>query len=87
MVNSSFNNLIYFKGGVKHKLQFLIGESVIPYNMTVYQAIKQFSYIKNDQHCIEVDSDIPMGKKKNTDFTLSMLIRGKESGSNFFFAD
>lgn len=28
---------------VRHKLQFLVNDHVIPYNMTVYQAIRQFS--------------------------------------------
>ena len=28
---------------VRHKLQFLVNEHVIPYNMTVYQAIRQFN--------------------------------------------
>jgi len=30
------------QGNARHKLQFLIGEQVLPYNMTVYQAIRQF---------------------------------------------
>lgn len=29
--------------GARHKLQFLIGDTPLPYNMTVYQAIRQFS--------------------------------------------
>uniref|UniRef100_A0A8D8MAI1 E3 ubiquitin-protein ligase n=1 Tax=Cacopsylla melanoneura TaxID=428564 RepID=A0A8D8MAI1_9HEMI len=29
--------------GARHKLQFLIGDHPLPYNMTVYQAIRQFS--------------------------------------------
>ena len=28
---------------VRHKLQFLVNDHVIPYNMTVYQAVRQFS--------------------------------------------
>ena len=28
---------------VRHKLQFLVNDHVIPYNMTVYQAIRQYS--------------------------------------------
>uniref|UniRef100_A0A182S9X7 E3 ubiquitin-protein ligase n=1 Tax=Anopheles maculatus TaxID=74869 RepID=A0A182S9X7_9DIPT len=38
-------------GGLKHKLQFLIGEHVLPYNMTVYQAIRSAS-IWVQQHTI-----------------------------------
>lgn len=30
-------------GSVRHKLQFLVNDHVIPYNMTVYQAIRQYS--------------------------------------------
>ena len=28
---------------MRHKLQFLVNDHVIPYNMTVYQAIRQFA--------------------------------------------
>lgn len=28
---------------VRHKLQFLVNDHVVPYNMTVYQAIRQFN--------------------------------------------
>jgi len=31
------------QGQGRHKLQFLFGDHVLPYNMTVYQAIRQFS--------------------------------------------
>lgn len=31
------------QGQGRHKLQFMYGEHVLPYNMTVYQAIRQFS--------------------------------------------
>lgn len=31
------------QGSGRHKLQFLIGDHVLPYNMTVYQAIRQFA--------------------------------------------
>ena len=41
-----------------HKLQFMIGEHVLPYNMTVYQAIRQFS--SNDASTSETDGDSEM---------------------------
>lgn len=35
-------------GNARHKLEFLIGEHVLPYNMTVYQAIRQFGVSGGD---------------------------------------
>ncbi|EJY57371.1 AAEL017357-PA, partial [Aedes aegypti] len=49
-------------GGLKHKLQFLIGEHVLPYNMTVYQAIRQYSPLVNDQSETDTDTETPIGK-------------------------
>lgn len=46
----------------KHKLQFLIGENVLPYDMTVYQAIGQFSPLVNDQSETDTESDIMQSK-------------------------
>lgn len=42
----------------KHKLQFMIGDNVLPYDMTVYQAIRQFSPLVNDQSETDTESDI-----------------------------
>ncbi|KAG7173482.1 E3 ubiquitin-protein ligase TRIP12-like [Homarus americanus] len=39
-----------------HKLQFVINEHVLPYNMTVYQAIRQFSS-PSDASASEADTD------------------------------
>ncbi|KAK8379306.1 hypothetical protein O3P69_019292 [Scylla paramamosain] len=39
-----------------HKLQFLMGEAVLPYNMTVYQAIRQHS-TPTDASASEADTD------------------------------
>lgn len=39
-----------------HKLQFVIGDHVLPYNMTVYQAIRQFSS-PSDASASEADTD------------------------------
>lgn len=48
---------------VRHKLQFLVNDHVIPYNMTVYQAIRQFSMNNAgmDQSETDTDSETPMG--------------------------
>ena len=57
----------------KHKLQFLIGDRILPYNMTVYQAIHQYSasanphlyhnsghHHLNDQSETDTDIEIPL---------------------------
>ncbi|UYV65890.1 hypothetical protein LAZ67_3005823 [Cordylochernes scorpioides] len=51
------------QGQGKHKLQFLIGEHVLPYNMTVYQAIRQFAASDGvpDGQETDIDSDNPLG--------------------------
>lgn len=60
--NIKFVNALYrFQSGFKHKLQFLIGEHVLPYNMTVYQAIKQYSPLVNDQSETDTESETPIG--------------------------
>ncbi|CAO1401704.1 unnamed protein product [Diamesa hyperborea] len=48
-------------GGMKHKLQFLIGDHVLPYTMTVYQAIRQYSPLVNDQSETDTDTETPIG--------------------------
>jgi len=35
------------QGVTRHHLELLIGSHVLPYNMTVYQAVKQFSHAGN----------------------------------------
>ncbi|CAH0556432.1 unnamed protein product [Brassicogethes aeneus] len=49
------------QSGAKHKLQFLIGNNVLPYNMTVYQAVRQFSNNGNDQSETDTDNETPVG--------------------------
>ncbi|XP_037922680.1 E3 ubiquitin-protein ligase TRIP12 isoform X3 [Hermetia illucens] len=49
------------QSGFKHRLQFLIGEHVLPYNMTVYQAVKQYSPVVNDQSETDTESETPIG--------------------------
>lgn len=53
---------VHLKGGTKHKLQFLIGDHVLPYTMTVYQAIRQYSPLVNDQSETDTDTEAPIGK-------------------------
>lgn len=55
-------NKLNFQGGMKHKLQFMIGDHVLPYNMTVYQAIRQYSPLVNDQSETDTDTETPIGK-------------------------
>jgi E3 ubiquitin-protein ligase TRIP12 len=68
MVKINFNpqknisKILYFQGGTKHKLQFLIGDHVLPYTMTVYQAIRQYSPLVNDQSETDTDTETPIGK-------------------------
>lgn len=40
----------------RHRLEFLIGDNLLPYNMTVYQAVKQFS-LTNEKEGSETDTD------------------------------
>ncbi|XP_048481765.1 E3 ubiquitin-protein ligase TRIP12 isoform X3 [Plutella xylostella] len=40
----------------EHKLEFLIGETVLPYNMTVYQAVRQFG----EQTDADTDTETPL---------------------------
>lgn len=49
------------QGSAKHKLQFLIGDEVLPFNMTVYQAIRQFGCSGIDHSEAEADSEPPLG--------------------------
>lgn len=54
------------QNNARHKLQFLIGEHPLPYNMTVYQAVRQFSATGgasalNDQSETDTDSEVPLG--------------------------
>lgn len=49
------------QGPPKHKLQFLIGDVVLPFNMTVYQAVRQFGCSGVDHSEAEADSEPPLG--------------------------
>ncbi|MCB4782912.1 MAG: hypothetical protein LGB70_08810 [Sulfurovum sp.] len=50
------------QGAVRHRLEFLIGDRLLPYNMTVYQAIRQFTPpADRDPTDTDQDSDNPLG--------------------------
>ena len=46
------------QGQGRHRLQFFIGEQALPYNMTVYQAIRQFT--GHSAHEADADNEGPM---------------------------
>ncbi|KAJ6635983.1 E3 ubiquitin-protein ligase TRIP12 [Pseudolycoriella hygida] len=60
-IEDTVATVVMSQTGFKHKLQFLIGDFVLPYNMTVYQAVKQFSSAVNDQSETEADNETPIG--------------------------
>lgn len=49
------------QGVAKHRLEFLIGSHVLPYTMTVYQAMKQFSQGMDRESETDTDSEHPFG--------------------------
>lgn len=53
--------VVISQGPPKHKLQFLIGDIVLPFNMTVYQAVRQFGCSGVDHSEAEADSEPPLG--------------------------
>lgn len=53
--------VVMTQAGFKHKLQFTIGEHVLPYNMTVYQAVKQFSPLVSEQPETDNESETLLG--------------------------
>lgn len=50
------------QSGGRHKLQFLIGDHILPYNITVYQAIRQHGPVAEDGHETDTDSEHPFGR-------------------------
>ncbi|XP_066255069.1 E3 ubiquitin-protein ligase TRIP12 isoform X1 [Euwallacea similis] len=60
-IDDSLAGVAISQTGSKHKLQFLIGNQVLPYNMTVYQAVKQFSNQGDDQSETDTDNETPLG--------------------------
>ncbi|KAK9879662.1 hypothetical protein WA026_006724 [Henosepilachna vigintioctopunctata] len=60
-IDDTLAAVVISQTGTKHKLQFLIGNNVLPYNMTVYQAVRQFSHNGNDQSETDTDNEAPLG--------------------------
>ena len=42
--DSKVNRFLFFS--LRHQLEILLGDHLLPYNMTVYQAIKQFGLVR-----------------------------------------
>uniref|UniRef100_A0A670JZU7 E3 ubiquitin-protein ligase n=1 Tax=Podarcis muralis TaxID=64176 RepID=A0A670JZU7_PODMU len=49
-------------GNVRHRLQFYIGDHLLPYNMTVYQAVRQFSLQAEEERESTDDESNPLGR-------------------------
>ncbi|XP_060516709.1 E3 ubiquitin-protein ligase TRIP12 isoform X2 [Cylas formicarius] len=60
-IDDTLAGVVISQTGARHKLQFLIGGNVLPYNMTVYQAVRQFSNSENDQSETDTDNETPLG--------------------------
>ncbi|XP_059479777.1 E3 ubiquitin-protein ligase TRIP12 isoform X2 [Neocloeon triangulifer] len=64
-IDDTLAAVVISQNNARHKLQFLIGDNPLPYNMTVYQAVRQFSVnagaFGNDQSETDTDSEVPLG--------------------------
>lgn len=61
-IDDTLAAVVISQGSARHKLQFMLGEHVLPYNMTVYQAVRQFSpAAMNDQSETDTDTEAPLG--------------------------
>lgn len=50
------------QGHARHRLEFMIGSHPLPYNMTVYQAVRQFSgSVDRDSSETDTDTEHPYG--------------------------
>lgn len=49
-------------GSVRHRLQFYIADHLLPYNMTVYQAVRQFSLQPEEERESTDDEANPLGR-------------------------
>lgn len=67
--------------GQRHKLQFYIGDNLLPYNMTVYQAIRQFSMETSDSHEMELDTESSVGQPNMWEQTHVIYYRPYVEGS------
>ena len=44
------------QGSFQHRLEFVVGSHVVPYDMTVYQAVRQYSpVLTRDGACIDAE--------------------------------
>lgn len=59
-----------------HKLEFLIGDTVLPYNMTVYQAVRQFG----EQTDADTDTETPLANAGIWVQTHTIYYRAVEGG-------
>ncbi|XP_050553477.1 E3 ubiquitin-protein ligase TRIP12 isoform X4 [Spodoptera frugiperda] len=59
-----------------HKLEFLIGDTVLPYNMTVYQAVRQFG----EQTDADTDTETPLANAGIWVQTHTIYYRAVEAG-------
>ncbi|XP_013148407.1 PREDICTED: E3 ubiquitin-protein ligase TRIP12 [Papilio polytes] len=59
-----------------HKLEFLIGDTVLPYNMTVYQAVRQFG----DHTDADTDTETPIANAGIWVQTHTIYYRAVEAG-------
>ncbi|KAL0895540.1 hypothetical protein ABMA27_011643 [Loxostege sticticalis] len=60
----------------EHKLEFLIGDTVLPYNMTVYQAVRQFG----EQTDADTDTETPLANAGIWIQTHTIYYRAVEAG-------
>ncbi|XP_023287946.1 E3 ubiquitin-protein ligase TRIP12 isoform X3 [Orussus abietinus] len=60
-IDDTLAAVVISQGSAKHKLQFLIGDEILPFNMTVYQAVRQFGCSGVDHSEAEADSEPPLG--------------------------
>ncbi|XP_021937421.1 E3 ubiquitin-protein ligase TRIP12 isoform X3 [Zootermopsis nevadensis] len=60
-IDDTLAAVVISQGTARHRLQFLIGDQPLPYNMTVYQAVRQFSSAGNDQSETDTDNEAPLG--------------------------
>ncbi|XP_013193092.2 E3 ubiquitin-protein ligase TRIP12 isoform X1 [Amyelois transitella] len=60
----------------EHKLEFLIGDTLLPYNMTVYQAVRQYG----EQTDADTDTETPLANAGIWVQTHTIYYRAVESG-------
>ncbi|KAL0280843.1 UNVERIFIED_CONTAM: hypothetical protein PYX00_002014 [Menopon gallinae] len=61
-IDDTLAAVVISQGTARHQLQFLIGDHVLPYNMTVYQAVRQFTNQNSqEQSETDTDSEMPLG--------------------------